>query len=98
MLNLFVLVGGSKRNAVNTTLKGERERGGVPALWARADLFVVSVKSLNKLWMQMNAGQPFFTSQMKTSIILNAAFRGNTEAHKVKNQGEAYMAVWNPWE
>ena len=49
MLNLFALVGGSERNAVNTTSKGGRERGGVPALWARADLFVVSMKSLNKL-------------------------------------------------
>ena len=34
---------------------------------------------------------------MNTSIILNAAFRGNTEAHSVKNHDEAYIAVWNPW-
>ena len=38
-----------------------------------------------------------FTSHMKTSIILNEAFSGNTEAKRVKNQDEAYIAVWNPW-
>ena len=37
------------------------------------------------------------TSQMKTSIILNAAFKGNTDAHRVKNHDEAYIAVSNPW-
>ena len=36
------------------------------------------------------------TSQMKTSIILNAAFKGNTDAHSVKNHDEAYIAVSNP--
>ena len=35
---------------------------------------------------------------MKTSIILNAAFKGNTEANSVKNQDEAYIAVWNPYD
>ena len=38
------------------------------------------------------------TSQMKTSIILNAAFKGNTDAQSVKNQAEAYIAVSNPWK
>ena len=35
---------------------------------------------------------------MKTSIILNAAFRGNTDAQSVKNHAEAYIAVSNPWK
>ena len=38
------------------------------------------------------------TSQMKTSIILNAAFRGNTEAKSVKNHDDAYIAVWKPYD
>ena len=38
------------------------------------------------------------TSQMKTSIILNAAFRGNTEANSVKNHDDAYIAVWKPYD
>jgi len=37
------------------------------------------------------------TSQMKTSIILKAAFKGNTDAHSVKNHDDAYIAVSNPW-
>ena len=41
---------------------------------------------------------PIFTSQMKTSIILNAAFKGNTEAKSVKNHDDAYIAVWNPYD
>jgi len=38
------------------------------------------------------------TSQIKTSIILNAAFRGNTEANSVKNHDDAYIAVWKPYD
>ena len=47
-------------------------------------------------WKFFNHLSPL-TSQMKTSMILNDAFRGNTEAKSVKNHDEAYMAVWNPW-
>ena len=38
------------------------------------------------------------TSQIKTSIILNAVFRGNTEANSVKNHDDAYIAVWKPYD
>lgn len=46
MSNLFALASESERNSVNAILK--EGRGGVRAMWASCDLFVVSVKCLNK--------------------------------------------------
>ena len=43
MLNLFDLVSGSERNAV------EERRGGVRAIWAKCDLSVVPVKCFKKI-------------------------------------------------
>ena len=44
----------------------------------------------------MYIGNDRFTSEMNMSITLKEALSGSTAANKVRNQEEAYIAVWNP--